>query len=130
MAKAFLLLGSINAGLCVILGAFAAHKLKSMLGEASLATFQTGVQYHFYHSLALVLLALLMLQLNSNEALFRYAGFAFFAGIVLFSGSLYGLSFSSEGYFNGKFLGPITPLGGLGFIVAWSLMALGVAKTL
>jgi uncharacterized membrane protein YgdD (TMEM256/DUF423 family) len=130
VAKLFLLLGAINAGLCVVLGAFAAHKLKTLaseglISETSIATFQTGVQYHFYHSLALILLALFMLQLETVPASLRYAGFAFLAGIVLFSGSLYGLSLGSW-----KILGPVTPLGGLFFIVAWILMSVGVYKAL
>lgn len=119
----------------MILGAFAAHKLKTLLSEAALATFQTGVQYHFYHSLALILLALLMLQLDLQDISLRYSGFAFVTGIILFSGSLYGLSLgtlsldsaSAAGW---KFLGPVTPLGGLAFIVGWILMGVGVYKSL
>ena len=125
MAKLFILLGTFNAGLCVILGAFAAHKLKTIVNEASLATFQTGVQYHFYHSFALILLGLVMLQLGALGGSLRYAGIAFMIGIVMFSGSLYGLSLGGW-----KILGPITPLGGLAFILAWFLMGLGVYKNL
>ncbi len=125
MTKAFLLLGSLNAGLCVILGAFGAHKLKSVLSESALATFHTGVQYHFYHSLALILLGLLIVQLNPQEAYLRYSGYAFVIGIILFSGSLYGLALTQW-----KVLGPITPLGGLSFIVAWGLMAWGLTKAM
>lgn len=130
MAKLFLLLGTINAGLCVVLGAFAAHKLKILLSESALTTFQVGVQYHFYHSLALIVLALLMLQLELQHSSLRYSGFAFFTGIILFSGSLYGLSLASLSDASWKFLGPITPLGGLAFIVAWILMSIGVYKSL
>jgi uncharacterized membrane protein YgdD (TMEM256/DUF423 family) len=125
VAKLFVLLGALNAGLCVILGAFAAHKLKTMIDASALVTFQTGVQYHFYHSFALIMLGLVMLQLGSLSGSFRYAGIAFIFGIVLFSGSLYGLSLGGW-----KFLGPVTPLGGLSFIIAWLLMGIGVFKSL
>lgn len=125
MAKLFLITGSVNAALCIVLGAFASHKLKSILNESALSTFQTGVQYHFYHSLALILLALLLIQLNIEHALFRYAGYGFLAGMLLFSGSLYGLSFEL-----GKWLGPLTPLGGLCFIAAWLLFAYAAFKHL
>lgn len=130
MVKIFLLLGTINAGLCVVLGAFAAHKLKVMLSESALVTFQVGVQYHFYHSFALILLALLMLQLDLQHVSLRYAGFAFLTGIILFSGSLYGLSLGTMSEAEWKFLGPITPLGGLAFIAGWLLMSVGVYKSL
>lgn len=133
MVKLFLILGTLNAGLCVVLGAFAAHKLKTIVEESAIDTFQTGVQYHFYHSLALILLALLMLQFNAAHeistkqlsAYFHYAGYAFMLGIILFSGSLYGLSLGGW-----KVLGPITPIGGLLFISAWMLMSFGVYKSL
>ncbi len=125
MGKIFLLAGTFNAALCVVLGAFAAHKLKGTLPEHSLATFQTGVQYHFYHSFALILLALLILNLNIQSTYFKYAGIGFLSGILLFSGSLYGLAL-----FGWRFLGPITPIGGLAFIVAWLLMCFGVYKHL
>lgn len=121
--KIFLLTGTFNAALCVVLGAFAAHKLKGNLTEQALATFQTGVQYHFYHSFALILLALVMLHINPQSVYFKSAGIGFLVGILLFSGSLYGLSLLGW-----KFLGPITPLGGLAFIIAWLLMCTGVYK--
>jgi len=130
VAKFFLLFGTINSGLCVVLGAFAAHKLKSMLSESAITTFQTGVQYHFYHSLALILLGILMIQLNLQHPSLRYSGFAFLIGIVLFSGSLYGLSLGTLTENGLRILGPITPLGGLAFIIAWTLMSLGVYKSL
>lgn len=125
IAKFFLISGALNAGLCVILGAFAAHKLKGQLAENLLHTFQTGVQYHFYHSFALLFLGVLMFQLNLQSNSLKFAGYGFLLGILLFSGSLYGLSFSL-----GKWLGPITPLGGLCFIAAWLMMAFGIFKSI
>ena len=123
MAKFFLVAGSVSAALCIVLGAFAAHALKSQVSSESLSVFQTGVQYQFYHSLGLVLVGVLMLQLQAAEGLLKYSGIAMLAGIVLFSGSLYALSVLAW-----KWLGPITPLGGLAFIVAWLLLAIGVVK--
>ena len=90
---------------------------------SALAAFQTGVQYHVYHSLGLLLLGILMLQLQVSGGALRYAGVAMLAGIVLFSGSLYGLSVGGW-----KWLGPVTPLGGLLFIAAWVLLAAGVMR--
>ena len=95
------------------------------LAPASLAAFQTGVQYHFYHSLGLLLVGVLMLQLPTGGGPFKYAGLFMLAGMVLFSGSLYLLSLTPW-----KWLGPVTPLGGLAFIVAWVLMAIGIARAL
>ena len=122
MAKLFLILASCNGFIAVALGAFAAHGLKNKLTETLLATFQTGVQYHMYHSLALFALGMLALQYPANHA-FRISGYFFFAGIILFSGSLYGLSLSGL-----KWLGAITPLGGAAFLVAWGFLAWGVIK--
>ncbi len=124
MAKLFLVVGSLNASLCIVLGAFAAHALKSRLAAESLSAFQTGVQYHFYHSLGLILLGILMLQLQVSGGVFKYSGLLMLAGIVLFSGSLYGLSVLSW-----TWLGPVTPLGGLAFILAWALMGIGVFRS-
>jgi len=125
MAKLFLVAGSLNASLCIVLGAFAAHGLKAKLSAQSLSTFQTGVQYHFYHSLGLILIGVLMLQFQATGSMLKYSGYSMLAGIVLFSGSLYGLSISPW-----KWLGPVTPIGGLAFIVAWLLLAIAILKSL
>ena len=129
MIRLFLLIAAISGALAVILGAFAAHGLKS-LPVQYLNAFETGVRYQMYHSLVLLLLGLLMtpasLAVDQNITLSVYAkisGFAFIAGIVLFSGSLYGLSLS-QGKLN--FLGPITPLGGLSLIIGWLFLAVTV----
>lgn len=110
-------LGAICAGLAVALGAFAAHGLKSKLSEAMLAVFQTGVQYQFYHSLALLILVLLYRQYQNGLLLWSY-GFML-AGIVLFSGSLYMLALTSN-----KIFGPVTPIGGLCFLIGWIILAI------
>jgi uncharacterized membrane protein YgdD (TMEM256/DUF423 family) len=117
LARPFLTLGAGSAGISVVLGAFAAHGLKARLDAASLSAFQTGVTYQFFHSLALCVLALWLRQLGRDVSMSdsaAVAGAAFLVGIVLFSGSLYSLSLGGP-----RWLGPITPLGGLAFIIGW-----------
>lgn len=122
MNNLFLVLAGINGFIAVSLGAFAAHGLKSMLGPDLLATFQTGVQYHMYHSLALLALGILVLQFPAQTGL-RIAGFLFLAGIVIFSGSLYVLALSGI-----RWLGAITPIGGVAFLGGWALLAWSMLK--
>jgi uncharacterized membrane protein YgdD (TMEM256/DUF423 family) len=122
MLKTFLMLGSLNAFLSVALGAFGAHALKSKLSADMLNVYQTGVQYHMIHSLGLILIALLADKLG-NSSLVNVSGWALFIGIVLFSGSLYALSLSGI-----KVLGAITPLGGIGFLLGWILLAIAAMK--
>ena len=118
MLKIFLLLSSINAFLAVSLGAFAAHSLKERLIAADLlTTFQTGVQYHMYHALAMFGIALLSIQFPTS-VLLRTSGYLFMLGIILFSGSLYILSLSGI-----RWLGAITPIGGVAFLAAWGALA-------
>jgi len=118
MPRIFLLLSSINAFLAVGLGAFAAHGLRDRLVAADLlATFQTGVQYHMYHSLALFGVTILSMHFPTS-GLLRTSGYLFMLGIVLFSGSLYILSLTGI-----RWLGAITPLGGVAFLVAWGALA-------
>lgn len=119
----FLLLGSINALLAVLLGAFGAHALKARVSADLLGVYQTAVQYHFYHALGLLLVGLMALHLPASSLL-RAGGWLMFAGIVLFSGSLYLLSVTGM-----RWLGAITPFGGGAFIIAWLLCALAVARS-
>ena len=123
MHKLFLIVGSISGMLSVMIGAFGAHALKATL-EANnrMETFETAVKYQFYHSLALVLLGLLMVQFQHKA--FATSGYGFIAGILIFSGSLYVLSLTGI-----TKLGAITPLGGLAFIVGWAAMAWGILKS-
>jgi len=116
MPNLFLALASINGFIAVALGAFAAHGLRSRLTPELLATFQTGVQYQMYHALALFGVGLLALQFP-NTNLIRIAGFLFVAGIILFSGSLYVLALSGI-----RWLGAITPFGGVAFLAAWGCL--------
>ena len=117
MAKLFLTLASLSGMTAVILGAFGAHALKDRLDEYSLGVFETAVQYHFYHSLALLAVGVIALQLPSTTLL-KSSGWLFFIGILVFSGSLYILSMTGV-----KWLGAITPLGGLAFIAGWACLA-------
>ena len=121
MNKPFLMAGIVFAMFAVVLGAFAAHGLKSRLSADLIAVFQTGVQYQFYHGLGLILLALVSVHISSN--LLTYSGYLMIAGVVCFSGSLYALALTGI-----KFFGPITPLGGLFFILSWVLMLIAVVK--
>jgi uncharacterized membrane protein YgdD (TMEM256/DUF423 family) len=116
MDRTFLLLGAVAAFLAVTLGAFGAHGLRGRLSPDMMAVFQTGVQYHMYHALALILVSGIMGRMSGW--LIQTAGWAFVAGIVLFSGSLYALSISGI-----TMLGAITPLGGLAFLIGWACLA-------
>lgn len=122
-ARLFLALGTINAALAVTLGAFGAHALRSRVTPEMLAVYHTGSQYHFYHALGL--LAVGMIAMHSPEVPFlRLAGWLMTLGIVLFSGSLYLLAISGT-----RWLGAVTPLGGVAFIAAWLLLAVGTIRT-
>lgn len=103
--------------LAVAFGAFGAHALKSRLDEYALGVFETAVQYHFIHSLALLAVGILALS-QPQAALLRSAGWLFLVGMVVFSGSLYCLSLTGI-----KWLGAITPLGGLAFIAGWACLS-------
>jgi uncharacterized membrane protein YgdD (TMEM256/DUF423 family) len=124
MQKIFLIIGSVLGGLSVMIGAFGAHALKSMLESSGRSeTFETAVKYQFYHALALILLGILML--NLKHTMFNYAGYSFIFGTLIFSGSLYTLCLSGITKF-----GMITPIGGLLLIAGWIFLLLGIIKTL
>jgi uncharacterized membrane protein YgdD (TMEM256/DUF423 family) len=114
--RLFFVLGSVLAGLAVALGAFAAHGLRSVLSPTDLATFEVGVRYQMYHALALLAVAGAVARWGATTAV--AAGWFFAAGIVLFSGSLYLLVLTGP-----RWLGAITPLGGVAFLVGWALLA-------
>src|SRR5947209_18466937 len=109
MDKTFLLIGAVAAFLAVTLGAFGAHGLRARLSPEMMAVFQTGVQYHMYHALAIILVAGVMGHLSGW--LIQTAGWCFLAGIIFFSGSLYLLAMTGV-----TMLGAITPLGALLFL--------------
>jgi uncharacterized membrane protein YgdD (TMEM256/DUF423 family) len=114
--------------IAVILGAFGAHSLKNLLSESQLATFETGVRYHYYHTFAIF--GVFLLQQNRPIKRFKLITTLFLIGIILFSGSIYLLACKDIlGIENLKFLGPITPIGGTFFIAAWILLAIEGRKT-
>ncbi len=113
-------LGALFAGLGVALGAFGAHALRTRLEPRYLEVFETGVRYQMYHAFALFAAAWL---LSRGAAQAGQAAIAFTLGILLFSGSLYLMGFT-----HWHWLGPVTPLGGVGFLVGWVLMILAARK--
>ena len=121
-AKLFLVLGCIAALLAVAFGAFGAHALKTRIAPDLMSVYRTGVEYHFYHALGMILVGLAAFHLPESAWL-RAAGWAMLAGVVLFSGSLYLLALTGLSW-----LGAITPLGGAAFIAAWALFAAAAIK--
>ena len=122
IARQFLLLGGVNAALVVVLGAFGAHALKARLSVEMMSVYQTGIHYHLFHALGLLVIGLAATQMPATTYL-RWSGWLMFAGIILFSGSLYVLSISGL-----RWLGAVTPFGGAAFIVAWLLFVVAVSK--
>lgn len=122
MARLFLILGSLNAATAVTMGAFGAHSLKTKISESMLFVFQTAVQYHFYHSLGLLIIGLLTIYLKPVKYI-TIAGWTMFTGILLFSGSLYLLSITGT-----RWLGIITPFGGIAFIISWVCVVVAIWK--
>lgn len=127
MKNPFLLIAGISGALVVALGALGAHSLKPYLPPDALVSYETAVRYQFYHTLALLFIALM--QQQNNSKLLNYAGWLFVAGIVCFSGSVYFLSTKAiTGLVNISFLGPVTPIGGLLFISGWVMVAVAAVR--
>ncbi len=120
MASIFLLLAALAGALGVALGAFGAHALKRRLSADQSSTFATGVQYQMYHALALGLVGEVVAR-SGPMGLVVIAGWLFVLGIVLFSGSLYALVLTRT-----RWLGAITPFGGVAFIAGWLCLAVRV----
>lgn len=123
MEKLFFALGSLSAGIAVSLGAFGAHALAGRLSERDLQTFETGVRYQFYHAFALLAVAYAISRWP-DSSLPVIAGWLFVAGTLIFSGSLYVLVGTGL-----RWLGAITPIGGVAFIVGWILLAVGAWRS-
>ena len=121
MNRLFVSLGSGFTFLGIALGAFGTHGLRDKISASSLQVWQTGVQYHLIHGLALVLVGILAGQ-EQTKAL-RNSGWLMVGGIVIFSGSLYALAITGI-----KYLGAITPLGGLCFLIAWATLAVSFGR--
>jgi len=123
MIKFTIISGGIFCMLAVAFGAFGAHALQDFLMEQQRTeTYQTAVQYQFYHALGLLFLALLIRQYPTSNFL-KYAIYCTFVGIIFFSGSLYVLCFTGLGI-----LGAITPIGGVFFILAWVFLIIAALK--
>ena len=120
IAQFWIVTGAVLGFFGVAFGAFGAHALRDRLEPQMLAVFQTGVQYHFIHALALILFGLWMRQSPHASPI---AGWAFLIGVIVFSGSLYLLAVTGV-----KWLGAITPIGGIAFMVGWCLFALAAYK--
>ena len=117
--KIVFLFAAFAGALGVVLGAFGAHSLRGSIEPRLMETFQTAVQYQLIHALALLMVSLTMGWLGQSLS-FEISAYAFMAGVILFSGSLYGLVFTDM-----KWLGPVTPLGGLCLIVGWLALLVG-----
>jgi uncharacterized membrane protein YgdD (TMEM256/DUF423 family) len=113
--KVILLFSAFFGFLSVALGAFAAHGLKHRLDEYARGLWSTAVEYQMFHALALLGLAALMSQLSLPRL--QWVGYSWIAGIILFSGSLYLLALTGV-----RVLGMVTPIGGLAFLVGWTLL--------
>lgn len=127
MHKGFMVAGSFIGAFAVALGAFGTHILKQKLNAEGLAVYQTGVQYHFYHVGAIFIVAFLWDKLYQPAIL--WAGKLFITGIFFFSGSLYLMTYlKAFGAADVKWLGIVTPIGGICFITGWLLLGWAVSK--
>jgi uncharacterized membrane protein YgdD (TMEM256/DUF423 family) len=122
MERTFFIIGAVSAGLAVLAGAFGAHGLKDTLG-AALGTYEKAVWYQMVHALAMFAVVLALGRWPLSSRMLNTAGWLFLAGSILFSGSLYLLSLTGI-----RWLGAITPLGGVAFALGWLLLALGAWK--
>ena len=121
MTNRILVLGALAAGIGVAAGAFGAHGLRPILSEKMMAVFETGVRYHLVHALAMIIAGLSAHCIS--QRVFVWAGWSFFVGILLFSGSLFTMALTEI-----QTLGILTPFGGLAFLIGWGLLAWGYWK--
>lgn len=121
MSKAILMTASVFLVLAVAIGAFGSHALKPRLSEELMQVYKTGVEYHFYHALGLLLVGVLSVYMPSN--LLNWSALFLAMGILIFSGSLYLLAITGI-----RWIGAITPIGGLSFIAGWVLLFVAVWK--
>jgi uncharacterized membrane protein YgdD (TMEM256/DUF423 family) len=122
MERLFFLIGAVSAFVAVAAGAFGAHGLKGRLSAEMLSVFEVGVRYQMYHAFALIAVAWAVSRWPGTLA--TTAGWLFVAGTVVFSGSLYLLSLTGQ-----RWLGAITPLGGLAFLAGWLCLAMACWKS-
>jgi uncharacterized membrane protein YgdD (TMEM256/DUF423 family) len=119
--KGFVIAGAVLAAVAVAAGAFGAHALAARLAPERLVTWETAARYHMYHALALI--ALGAVAARWPAPLLSAAGWFFVAGIVIFSGTVYALALGAP-----RWLGAVTPLGGLSLIIGWIVLAVAVAR--
>ena len=123
MTQFFLAIASLLAGTSVAAGAFASPALQEQLSARALNIFETAVKYQMYHALALLAVALLLSRNETSQIPFLAAGSAFILGIMIFSGSLYALSLTGI-----QWLGAMTPLGGIAFLVGWGCLTVAAFR--
>ncbi len=124
-SKLSIIVGTISAAMAVLAGAFVAHGLKQILSPEMLSVFETAVRYQMYHAFALIVTGMIASQskLKTNSQ-FRFASALFASGTILFSGSLYALVLM-----NVRWLGMVTPVGGICFVAGWAFFAIAVWKS-
>jgi uncharacterized membrane protein YgdD (TMEM256/DUF423 family) len=120
-------LGAFYGLLAVVFGAFGAHVLKKSFSEYQLKSFETGVKYQMYHALLLLMLSF---NLNLTTSQEKYMIYCFIIGTFLFSFSIYGLTLSASKGKKIKFLGPVTPIGGLFLVIGWALLLWSFIKNI
>lgn len=123
MGNLWIALGALLGGSSVLIGAFAAHSLRGVLSPSALILVETGSRYQMYHALALLGVGLLALWHKEPSVFLNITVWCFVAGVLCFSGSLYGLSTG-----HASWLGPVTPLGGLFLLVGWGSLAIAALK--
>ncbi|MEP6584291.1 MAG: DUF423 domain-containing protein [Ginsengibacter sp.] len=127
MHKGFLKAAAFIGALSVALGAFAAHALKESVSDYAVSIFETGVRYQFYHVFALLFSGILYKEFQNK--FIKWSGRLFIAGIIIFSGSLYMLTFIKAAVKPGyDWIGAITPIGGICFIAGWLCLLFGVSS--
>ncbi len=130
--KTILFIAGISGAMCVALGAMGAHALKDKLSVENMQTFETAVKYQFYHTLALILVVILSeSRVLGISKFLKYSSILFIVGIILFSFSLYFLALRplmGIGNEEMKWIGAITPFGGLSFIMAWLMLTFASLK--
>ena len=127
MHKGFLKTAALIGALSVAFGAFAAHSLKESISDYAVSIFETGVRYQFYHVIALMMSGILYKDFKNKFT--WWSGILFIIGIILFSGSLYLLTYIKAAVKPGyDWVGAITPLGGLCFILGWVFLFIGISR--
>ena len=125
MNKTIVVTASILGMFSIILGAFGAHALKELIPFESQQTFETGVRYQMYHALIIIISGVIFPFIETSQ---QIMGWCFILGVILFSFSIYGLCLSAANNNKWKFLGPITPLGGLLLLIGWILFAINASE--